>query len=99
MVDNEGRKPTLLHCGLSGYANRLDLRVNEGRKPTLLHCGGQVLRLNNNHLRERGSETDPPSLRLLCTPVEHIPRRQRGSETDPPSLRQLSPQLSPHWHR
>ena len=41
---NEGRNPTLLHCGGSGLAGGFVAALNEGRNPTLLHCGSAGLR-------------------------------------------------------
>ena len=44
MTENEGRNPTLLHCGdISDLHNHID-RDNEGRNPTLLHCGAPQAR-------------------------------------------------------
>ena len=60
---------------------------NEGRKPTLLHCGHRFALRPGSPSAQRGSETDPPSLRHRGYSEVPRGRCQRGSETDPPSLR------------
>ena len=51
---NEGRKPTLLHCGTAAASTSLSAGRNEGRKPTLLHCGAVTIAAIDDQMRNEG---------------------------------------------
>ena len=83
---NEGRNPTLLHCG--GYCPGEDVADgrNEGRNPTLLHCGPASEGLDIIGRRTRVG-TRPSFIAGVPSEFRFRGYRQRGSEPDPPSLR------------